>query len=341
MAATGCHRFGRLVRWSVLVGILLMYASLLWAAGPDGANPRSDLWRQVREGVSGYSAVTGQETGELIQASGEFWRRLRNGPLSWAVGLALGGTLAALSLFYLLKGPIRLAKPRTGVLVPRWNAAERFLHWLTALSFILLALTGLGLLYGRKALLPWMQQETFAAVLGWGKFLHNLTGPLFVLCLLAMTWMWFKDNLWRKTDWRWFQSFGGMFGGGHPPAGRMNAGEKAWFWLLVTFGTLVSLTGLVLDFPLFGLGRAWIQLSHLLHVAGALVIMTGALGHIYIGSLGTEGALEGMVRGRVDLSWARQHHRLWLEEIGIEKQRPKGEVPPETERPTGFFRPEG
>ncbi len=339
MPESCCHRSSRLIWWGLLGWTSLMFISFVWAGDSEWSNPRSEWWYQVREGARGYSAVAGQEAGELIQASGEFWRRMRNGPLSWMGELVLGGVMAALSLFYLLKGPLRLVKPRTGVVVPRWNIVERILHWLTATVFILLSVTGLGLLYGRRLLLPWMEHATFASVLTWGKMLHNFSGPLFVLCLLAMTLMWFRDNLWRRIDWQWFKSFGGLFGGGHPPAGRMNAGEKAWFWLLVGFGGGVSVTGLALDFPLFGLGREWMQLSHLLHVVGAIVIMAGALGHIYIGSIGTEGALEGMVRGKVDLAWARQHHQLWLEEIGIEKKKPKEKASGRTERPQGFFRP--
>lgn len=326
-------------RWILLCWSLLLLTPLLWAGDADWTNPRSDWWREIREGVSGYSAVVGQETGELIQASGEFWRQLRNGPVSWFGGLALGGVLAALSVFYLVKGPIRLAKPRTGVMVPRWNTMERCLHWVTALLFITLALTGLSILYGRTLLLPLLDHEALSSVLHWSKLVHNFSGPVFVICLLAMTLIWFKDNLWRRVDWQWFKSLGSMFGDDHPPAGRMNAGEKAWFWLLVVFGLLVSVTGMALDFPVFGLGREWMQLSHLFHLVGAIVLMVGALGHIYIGSIGTEGALEGMVRGKVDLNWARQHHKLWLEEIGIEKPGPREKETSPIERPRSFFRP--
>ncbi|WP_286292647.1 formate dehydrogenase subunit gamma [Methylomarinovum tepidoasis] len=326
--------------WQVTGLVLLLLSVGLVAATVDWNNPRAELWRQVREGVEGYSAVRGLESGELIQASGEVWRRWRNGPLSWAGGLVLGGVVLILGLFHLLHGPQRLEKPRTGIRVLRWSLGERVLHWATAVLFILLSLTGLSLLYGRRLLIPLIGHETFAAYLAIAKFTHNLIGPLFVACLIVMGLTWFRDNLWRKIDWDWFKSFGGLFGGGHPHAGRMNAGEKAWFWLLMTVGAVVSVTGLLLDLPLFGLERESLQLSHILHVAAALIVMAASLGHIYIGTLGTEGALEGMISGKVDLSWARQHHDLWLEELQQAGRLPRQGERPEIERPAHFFRPD-
>ena len=338
MAAVMSSTRSRRLWW--VTGLALLVLSLgLVAATADWSNPRADLWRQVREGVEGYSAVRGLESGELIQASGEVWRRWRNGPLSWAGGLILGGVVLVLGLFHLLHGPQRLEKPRTGIKVPRWNLGERVLHWTTATLFILLGLTGLSILYGRRLLIPLVGHQAFASYLAVAKFTHNLIGPLFVACLIVMGMIWFRDNLWRKIDWEWLKSFGGMFGGGHPHAGRMNAGEKLWFWLLMTVGAVVSVTGLILDLPLFGLERESLQLSHLLHAAAALIVMAASLGHIYIGTLGTEGALEGMTRGEVDLSWARQHHDLWLEELESAGRVPKPAVKRAVKRSDEYFRP--
>ncbi|WP_317706306.1 formate dehydrogenase subunit gamma [Methylomarinovum caldicuralii] len=326
--------------WQVTGLALLLLSVGLVAATVDWSNPRAELWRQVREGVEGYSAVRGLESGELIQASGEVWRGWRNGPLSWAGGLVLGGVALVLGLFHLLHGPQRLEKPRTGIKVPRWSLGERVLHWTTATLFIVLSLTGLSLLYGRRLLIPLIGHQTFSAYLAVAKFAHNLIGPLFVACLIVMGLIWFRDNLWQRIDWDWFKSFGGLFGGGHPHAGRMNAGEKAWFWLLMTVGAVVSVTGLLLDLPLFGLERESLQLSHILHVAAALIVMAAALGHIYIGTVGTEGALEGMISGKVDLSWVRQHHDLWLEELQQAGRLPRQGERPKVERHAHFFRPD-
>ncbi len=288
-------------------------------------NPRSDYWRQVRKGVEGYSAVQGQESNELIEGRGQVWRQIRNGPLATYGSWLLGFTLLALSLLYLIRGPLKMAQPR-GMTVPRWSLFERVLHWYTAVLFLLLAFTGLCLLYGRALLIPLMGHEAFASFATLCKAMHNYSGPWFIAGLLLMLAIWFKDNLPRMVDLKWFLEFGGMIGNKHPSAHRMNGGEKAWFWTLFVAGIALSVTGLVLDFPNFGQERAFLQVSHVIHLIAALVLISFALGHIYIATLGTEGALQGMINGRVDANWAKQHHDLWYRELmkkGIKAERAK------------------
>jgi formate dehydrogenase subunit gamma len=287
--------------------------------GPQHAetvvNPRTEFWRQAREGVQGYTAIKGPEADVLIQGSGQNWRRLRNGPVAAYGGALLGLAVFALGGFYLWRGKVELSHPRTGETVARWTLAERVLHWYTAILFIVLALTGLSLLYGRALLIPLIGHEAFSAYAAFAKPFHNVIGPPFIAGLLLMILFWIRDNLPNRLDIAWFKAFGGLVGDRHPSAGRMNAGEKAWFWLLALGGAAVSVSGLLLDFPDFGQERWLMQISHLSHVVFALVLMAGALGHIYIGTIGTEGALEGMVTGRVDKSWAIQHHDLWYADV--------------------------
>lgn len=311
------RRWRTAVGLSVLLGLLLLplSGSVFDASAEEMTNPRADYWRQVREGVAGYSAVKGQETTVLIQGSGEVWRQLRNGPIAAYGSGLLAFALLGIGAFYLARGRIKLAQPRTGETVLRWKLAERLLHWYTALLFILLAITGLSLLYGRAALIPLLGHGGFARYAEIAKGLHNYIGPLFMVGLVLMILAWFKDNIPNKLDVEWFKSFGGMVGHRHPSAGRMNAGEKVWFWLLLLGGLAVCLSGLVLDFPNWGQARWMIQLAHLVHVIFGIILITAALGHIYIGTIGTEGALEGMVSGKVDKSWAIQHHDLWYKEI--------------------------
>ncbi|MEN8259331.1 MAG: formate dehydrogenase subunit gamma [Pseudomonadota bacterium] len=278
-------------------------------------NPRAELWRQVREGVVGYTAVTGQETGVLIQGTGQVWRQLRNGPLATYGAWLLAVTVFALGFFYLLRGQVKLTEPRTGITVLRWTLAERILHWYTALLFIVLGITGLSLLYGRAMIIPLIGKAGFSAYAEFAKLLHNFLGPLFIVGLLLMFAAWARDNIPNRLDIQWLKSFGGMIGHRHPSAERMNAGEKAWFWLLVFAGLAVSVSGLILDFPNFEQGRFVIQIAHLLHASLAIVLVAASLAHIYIGTVGTQDALEGMVSGRVDAAWAKQHHDLWYEEI--------------------------
>lgn len=296
-------------------------------AAPEAINPLAVYWRQVREGVAGYTAVKGQESNVLIQGSGQNWRQLRNGPIAGWGGAALGISVFALGAFYLWRGKVPLSHPRTGETVERWSLGERVLHWYTAILFLWLAFSGLSLLYGRALLIPILGHAVFSVWAEIAKVSHNFIGPLFIAGLLLMIASWVRDNIPNRLDIEWFKAYGGLVGDQHPSAQRMNGGEKVWFWLLALGGVLVSLSGLALDFPNFGQERWLMQLSELAHVVFALLLIVGALGHIYIGTIGSEGALEGMVSGKVDKSWAIQHHDLWYEEV-INGESESGPSPP-------------
>lgn len=278
-------------------------------------NPKADYWRLVRDNTEGYSAVKGRETNELIQGSGQNWRQLRNGPIAQYGSWLIAGMLAVLALFYIWRGKVELTHPRTGKTVERWTARERRMHWVTASLFIILSITGLSLLYGRAVLIPLFGHHGFAAYADIAKWAHNILGPVFMIALISMIVNWFKNNFFNRIDVQWFKEFGGMVGDKHPSAEKLNGGEKMWFWSLVTVGLALCFSGLVLDFPNFDQQREILQLSHLIHVLSALVLIAFAFGHIYIGTIGTEGALEGMVTGQVDTAWAEQHHDLWLKEL--------------------------
>ncbi len=286
-------------------------------------NPQSDFWRLVRENTAGYSAVNGQESNVLIQGSGQNWRQLRNGPIAKYGSWLLTGMLTILALFYSSIGQLAMTHPRTGQTVERWTINERRLHWITTGLFIVLSITGLSLLYGRAVLIPIFGHNGFSSYAEMAKLTHNILGPIFMIGLLAMIVKWFKQNLLNRIDWQWFKAFGGMIGDKHPSAEKLNGGEKMWFWSLATVGVALCLSGLILDFPNFDQQRQLLQISHLIHVITALVLIAFAFGHAYIGTIGTEGALEGMITGQVDTSWAEQHHDLWLEELQQQEEQPR------------------
>lgn len=296
-----------------LTGLFTLMLS--FRASAQTAAEKITVWQHIRGGGSGYSAVTGPETNILIQASAEEWLYFRNVLLtgSGAWGMAL--MVFLLFAFFLLRGPLKLAEPRSGEMIPRWSRGERWLHWTTALLFLLLAGSGLIMLFGRYWYTGIISQETFSVIAQTAKILHNYSGPLFIVGLLLMALHWSKDNLPSKVDIAWLKQFGGMIGNNHPSAGKINAGEKIWFWALMYLGLLISLSGLVLDFGNFGQERYWMQISHIIHTVSAIMLVIAALGHMYIGSIGTEGALEGMVKGEVDANWAKQHHDLWCGEV--------------------------
>ena len=123
-----------------------------------------------------------------------------------------------------------------------------------------------------------------------------------------------KDNFFNMGDLKWMAKGGGMFGG-HVSAGRFNAGEKTWFWLVIIFGFSLSISGLILDFAIFGQGREIMALSHVFHGISALVLISISFGHIFLGTAGVEGTLDSMTTGSVDAAWAKAHHDHWYEEM--------------------------
>jgi len=320
--------------WSMLViavgAMVAPLAGYVYAASAQAqeqkaeeANPRAEYWREVRQGTVGYTAVTGQETGVLVQSAGQVWREVRNGPVTTLGAIMVVGMVVALVVFQVTKGGAKL-EHRTGRTVLRWPMFDRVLHWYTAILFIILAITGLSLLWGRYALIPIMGAEGFAAWANFAKPVHDYLALFFTAGLVVMVVKWFKHNVFEAQDRQWFKQLGGFFDGSHPPAGFCNGGEKAYYWLLVVGGAAIVASGFFLLFPNLGFEREAMQIANVVHGIGSLVVITAVCAHIYLGTLGSEGALEGMVSGEVDEGWAKQHHNLWLDEVKKHGQ-PHGE----------------
>ncbi len=284
----------------------------LAAVAPDSATA---FWDHVRHGSIGTTQIQGNESGMLINESGTWWMEFRAQWISPGGAWALSLSLVTLVLVYLLIGPNRLSEPRSGKTIERWNRADRTIHWFVAILFLLLGVTGLCILYGKSVLIPLMGKDAFSTFLSLGKDVHNYLGPLFCIALLVMIVKWMKNNFFTLIDIKWFAKGGGIIGNEHPDADYMNGGEKVWFWIVVLLGLIVSGSGLVLDFPNYGQIRDTMQNANLIHAGSAVLLFCGSLFHIYIGSLGTEGALEGMNSGHVDEAWAKQHHNLWYKRM--------------------------
>ncbi|TVU91748.1 MULTISPECIES: formate dehydrogenase subunit gamma [Halomonadaceae] len=277
----------------------------------------ADQWRQVRSGETGpnYRDSRYESDYSLINASGETWRQIRNRWVSPFGLIAVFGMAALIALFYFIVGRKDLEAPRTGRLLLRWTLMKRALHWTVATLFIILALTGMTLLFGKFVFRPLFGDGIWAWMIAATKVLHNYLGPIFGILLVILLVSLIKENIPKKHDWVWFKKGGGMIGKKHVDAGFANGGEKAWYWILATVGILVIASGFVLDFPNFNQGRDTMQWANIIHAVGALGLTAISLGHIYIGTLGTEGALEGMTTGYVDETWAKEHHNLWYEEV--------------------------
>jgi len=126
--------------------------------------------------------------------------------------------------------------------------------------------------------------------------------------------IWLKDNIPDRIDIEWFKQGGGFIASKHAPARRFNAGEKLVFWGVLGAGAAVSVSGFLLLFPFYVTNIAGMQIAQVVHSIIAVLFVALILGHIYIGTLGMEGAFEAMGTGEVDFNWAKEHHDLWLKD---------------------------
>lgn len=288
------------------------------------------VWGQVRSGNEGYTSVPGREVGVLVQSAGETWRQIRNGPVTVYGGWLLVLMALAIAAFFVTKGALKLHEKPVGRMIERFNSVERVTHWVVAISFVVLAASGLIMLFGKHVLLPVIGYTLFAWLTALAKNLHNFIGPLFILGLLMMIVVYIRDNFPSAADLKWLANVRGLVTGKQSPSGRFNAAQKGWFWVgVVALGIATSVSGLILLFPNFEQTRGTMQITWIVHAAAGVVLMAMSLGHIYIGTIGMEGAYQAMRSGYVDEVWAKEHHELWYNEVkkGGARSAPGGAVP--------------
>jgi formate dehydrogenase subunit gamma len=290
--------------------------------GSDGVlieNPASELWRNVRQREFPLAGTTQMKAGEanvLINVSGESWRQYRISELIPKASVALFFGLFGVFVFRVIRGNIKLPQGRSGVKILRFTLNQRVAHWCTAILFVLLALTGIILLLGRKLLIPMFGSEGFSYIAVTAKTLHDYLGPAFAVSLIFLFVLFVRDNLSvSKLDLQWITKGGGLLGTVHVSSDRFNAGEKGWFWLAILVGVTIVVTGLVLDFPIFGQSRATMEFYLVVHGIAALVMIIASFGHIYMGTAAMEGTFEVMQTGHCDSNWAREHHDIWYEKV--------------------------
>ena len=272
-------------------------------------------WSDVEQKPQ-YASVPGREMNVLVEADGHWWRSIRNGPVTFYGGIALLIVPVLLLLFYAIKGSIKLHDKPTGRLIERFNSAERMAHWTMAISFVILALTGLLTLFGKYVLLPVLGAPAYSWVLAISVPIHNFVGPLFAFSIIVAFFIYVKDNFMSREDFVWLSKFGGMLSDKEIPSGRFNGGEKVWFWLgVVLLGTAVTASGVIMLFPNWNTARELMAQANLIHAIGAILFSCMALAHIYLGTIGTEGAYQGMREGVVDETWAKEHHELWYDDV--------------------------
>jgi len=302
----------------IFLAMMVSAPAVAQKLGPDGApNPTASVTseRNLLEQfprAEGRIDIPDTKAAVLIQPAGRTWDYFHEVLLHWGGAIVILGTIALLGLAYLILGRLRITAGRSGQKVLRFRAFERFSHWLTAVSFVMLGLTGLNITFGKIVLLPVIGPDAFSDLSQLAKYVHNFTSFSFVAGLLLIIAIFFKDNIPERVDLEWLKQGGGFIKNKHAPASRFNPGEKAVYWLSLAAGIAVSVSGFVLLFPFFGTNIADMQIAQIIHAVVAMLFIALILGHIYIGTLGMEGAFEAMGTGDVDLNWAKEHHDLWL-----------------------------
>ena len=288
------------------VGVLVLLAAVVMAIpanaqqskNPDGSvNPTASSVREEQlfkemNRISGRCTLPDQKACTLEQPAGRDWRSFHQVTLPWIGAIAIIGIFAGLLLFYLIRGTIRIEAGRSGRTLLRFNAFERFVHWMTAVCFIVLALSGLNITFGKDLLLPLIGPEAFTGLAQWAKYAHNYLSFPFTLGVVLTFLMWLTSNFPTKADIEWIKKGGGMIGDEHPPAGRFNPGQKLIYWMVVVGGGAVAVTGYLLMFPFYAAGIAGMQVAQVIHALVGVLFIAGMLVHIYMGTLGEEGAFE-------------------------------------------------
>jgi formate dehydrogenase subunit gamma len=338
--------YGSLMRRFSIVGVAPLAVAALWfaAAGvsyaqtqaptpaptPENSSPaaaaqrqvvqplnNAPVWREVRSGTPQVTTVRGRETNILIQPQGETWRALRVPIVFWG-GMLAALTVLGLAVFYLIRGPLDVpaAGKRDGRLIERFAPMDRYAHWLLAITWVTLAITGIILSLGKSVLLPLIGYTLFSWLAILAKNLHNFVGPILIVAVPFLFIRFIRDNGIGADDVKWFLNLKGYFKGHEHPSGRFNAGEKVVFWfVLVILSTALIVSGLVLVFPNFDQTRSTMQVANVVHMVTAYVAIALALVHIYLGTIGMIDAYRAMRYGYVDESWAKHHHRRWYEEV--------------------------
>jgi len=302
------------------------------SVNPTASSVKEEQLLQEFRRIQGRGTIPDTRSYVIEQPAGRDWRQFHQVTLHWIGAIAILGMLALLVVFYLIRGMIRIEAGRSGRVLVRFSTFERFVHWITAACFIILAISGLNITFGKPLLLPLIGPEAFTTWSQWAKYAHNYLSFPFTLGVVLIFLMWVAWNIPTRVDVEWMKEGGGMVGHKHPPAYRFNAGQKMIYWIVVLGGAAVAVSGYFLMFPFYGTNIADMQIAQIVHGIVAVLFVAVMIAHIYIGTIGMEGAFEGMWDGTVDVNWAKEHHSLWLEKETAEGHvgapPPKGKMQP-------------
>lgn len=318
---------------AIVLALGLMVVPAGAQEGTPGINPTAQavseqqLLEELNK-IEGSVTLPNEAAGLLQQPQGRDYRGFHEGALPWIGSIAIIGMLLLLGLFYFIRGRVRTVGPESHIRILRFNALERLIHWTTATSFIILAITGLNFIFGKRLLMPLIGPEAFSTWSIWAKYAHDFISWAFILGIVVMLVLWIWDNLPDRYDGHWLKVGGGFFDKSnrtHPPAGRFNTGQKLIFWAVVLGGAAMSVSGIFMLFPFTFTDINGMQMAQYVHATVGVLMIAVLIAHIYIGTLGMEGAYEAMGSGTVDMTWAREHHSAW-----VAKEEARGRVPPST-----------
>src|SRR5947209_16921658 len=274
------------------MGLAPLSAPAFAQGNPSGKNPTADsvneeaLFKQNSK-IVGRISIPDTKAATLEQPQGREWRGFHEGWMPWIGAIAILGMVVLLGAFYFTRGRVMLEhNEHSGRKILRFNTFERFTHWMTATCFIILALTGLNYVFGKRLLQPIMGPEAFTTLSQYAKYAHNFLAWPFMLGIICMFGLWVRDNIPDKVDVAWLKSGGGLFGNAHPSAWRFNAGQKIVFWIVILGGLAMSASGIMLLFPFSAADINGMQLTQIVHAVIGVLFIAAILAHIYIGSLG-------------------------------------------------------
>ena len=215
-----------------------------------------------------------------------------------------------LVLHYTGQGPKRADFYAAPADVQRFSLTERWTHLIRLATFLGLFFTGYIFFYNNVSLLQLFFGSFQAAVV-----FHWVAGLIFVAASVVSLCLWYRDARFAPYDKEWFKKHGGYFGGKEVevPAGRLNAGQKVFFWLTVVLSLIMGLTGILLIFK-NSLPLTLNCLLSTVHGFFAIIFVAAIIAHAYLGTIANPGTWSAMVTGKVSRAWAKKHHSEWYKE---------------------------
>ena len=204
---TGFLAHIRFAALALAVVFLIGVAAPAIAQQPTTVNPtassvKEDQLLNALQGsgtVSGRISIPDKKEGVLIQPAGRDWQAFHQITLKWIGAISILGMLLLLVGFYLFRGMVRIERGRSGRTIVRFNAVERFVHWMTATCFIILAISGLNITFGKSLLLPLMSPGAFTTWSQALKYAHNYLSFPFTFGVILMFLMWIGGNIPNKA----------------------------------------------------------------------------------------------------------------------------------------------